>query len=55
MIETFLEWRAQTRGELTEVGVEVEVDGVLDARDDGGQVRCAAGSTGSNATPQAGW
>jgi superfamily I DNA/RNA helicase/RecB family exonuclease len=30
MIETFLAWRAQTRGELTEVGVEVEVDGVLD-------------------------
>ena len=30
MIETFLLWRAQTRGELTEVGVEVDVDGVLD-------------------------
>ncbi|HEY1840337.1 MAG TPA: ATP-dependent DNA helicase [Mycobacterium sp.] len=30
MIETFLAWRAQTRCELTEVGVEVEVDGVLD-------------------------
>jgi superfamily I DNA/RNA helicase/RecB family exonuclease len=30
MIETFLTWRAQTRGELTEVGVEVDVDGVLD-------------------------
>jgi superfamily I DNA/RNA helicase/RecB family exonuclease len=30
MIETFLAWRAQTRGELTEVGVEVEVDGVID-------------------------
>jgi superfamily I DNA/RNA helicase/RecB family exonuclease len=30
MVETFLAWRAQTRGELTEVGVEVEVDGVLD-------------------------
>ena len=30
MIETFLAWRAQTRGELTEVGVEVDVDGVLD-------------------------
>ena len=30
MIETFLVWRAQTRGELTEVGVEVDVDGVLD-------------------------
>ncbi len=35
MIETFLTWRAQTRGELTEVGVEVEIDGVLD----GGNVR----------------
>ena len=31
MIETFLEWRANTRGELTEVGVEVDVDGALDA------------------------
>jgi superfamily I DNA/RNA helicase/RecB family exonuclease len=30
MVEKFLAWRAQTRGELTEVGVEVEVDGVLD-------------------------
>jgi superfamily I DNA/RNA helicase/RecB family exonuclease len=30
MIETFLAWRAQTRGELTEVGVEVDVDGVID-------------------------
>jgi superfamily I DNA/RNA helicase/RecB family exonuclease len=30
MIETFLAWRAQTRGELTEVGVEVDVDGILD-------------------------
>ncbi|MFY9768013.1 MAG: PD-(D/E)XK nuclease family protein, partial [Mycobacterium sp.] len=32
MIQAFLEWRAQTRGELTEVGVEVDVDGVLDER-----------------------
>jgi superfamily I DNA/RNA helicase/RecB family exonuclease len=32
MIQAFLAWRAQTRGELTEVGVEVDVDGVLDAR-----------------------
>ena len=32
MIETFLAWRAQTRGELTEVGVEVDVDGVLDGK-----------------------
>jgi RecB family exonuclease len=30
MIETFLAWRAQTRGELSEVGVEVDVDGVID-------------------------
>jgi superfamily I DNA/RNA helicase/RecB family exonuclease len=30
MIETFLAWRAQTRAELTEVGVEVDVDGVID-------------------------
>lgn len=29
MVEAFLAWRAQTRGQLTEVGVEVEVDGVL--------------------------
>jgi len=32
MLETFLEWRARTRGELTEIGVEVDVDGVLDGR-----------------------
>ncbi|HEX5142556.1 MAG TPA: PD-(D/E)XK nuclease family protein, partial [Mycobacterium sp.] len=29
MLETFAEWRAQTRGELTEVGVEVDIDGEL--------------------------
>jgi superfamily I DNA/RNA helicase/RecB family exonuclease len=32
MVQTFLGWRAQTRSELTEVGVEVDVDGVLDGR-----------------------
>ena len=32
MIQAFLAWRSQTRGELTEVGVEVDVDGVLDGR-----------------------
>ncbi|GFG68683.1 ATP-dependent helicase [Mycolicibacter senuensis] len=30
MIETFLAWRAQTRGELTEVGTEIAFDGVID-------------------------
>ncbi|MCV7260232.1 ATP-dependent helicase [Mycobacterium shimoidei] len=30
MLQAFLGWRAQTRGELTEVGVEVDVDGVVD-------------------------
>ena len=33
MLQAFLAWRAQTRRELTEVGVEVDVDGVLDTRD----------------------
>ncbi|MEB3022654.1 ATP-dependent helicase [[Mycobacterium] crassicus] len=33
MLETFLEWRAATRGELTEVGTEVAFDGVIDAGD----------------------
>src|ERR1700761_8607650 len=32
MIQAFMAWRAQTRGELTEVGVEVDVDGVFDGR-----------------------
>ncbi|MGH3542137.1 MAG: PD-(D/E)XK nuclease family protein, partial [Mycobacterium sp.] len=32
MIQTFLGWRAQSRRELTEVGVEVDVDGVIDVR-----------------------
>ncbi len=36
MIEAFVEWRARTRGELTEVGTEVEVDGTLGAPGDGG-------------------
>jgi RecB family exonuclease len=31
VIETFLAWRTQTRGELTEVGTEVAFDGVIDA------------------------
>ncbi|OBI36839.1 ATP-dependent DNA helicase [Mycobacterium sp. E1386] len=41
MIEAFVEWRAQTRGVLTEVGVEVEIDGILATSDDGdgGDVR----------------
>ena len=40
MVRAFVEWRAQTRGELTEVGVEVDVDGVLGTpREGGGQVR----------------
>jgi superfamily I DNA/RNA helicase/RecB family exonuclease len=30
MIQAFLEWRAHTRGELTEVGVEVDIDGAVD-------------------------
>ncbi|MEO6794308.1 MAG: ATP-dependent DNA helicase [Mycobacterium sp.] len=33
MIETFLEWRARTRGRFTEVGVEVAFDGVIEAGD----------------------
>jgi RecB family exonuclease len=32
MIQAFLEWRTQTRRELTEVGVEVDVDGILDGQ-----------------------
>jgi superfamily I DNA/RNA helicase/RecB family exonuclease len=36
MIQTFLAWRAQTRHELTEVGVEVDVDGVLDGQSGAG-------------------
>ena len=43
MIQAFAEWRAQTRSELTEVGVEVDVDGVLRNPHDGegrvGQIR----------------
>jgi len=40
MVQAFTEWRAQTRGALTEVGVEVEIDGTLGTpRTDGGEVR----------------
>ncbi|OMC54881.1 ATP-dependent DNA helicase [Mycobacterium sp. IS-836] len=43
MIRAFVEWRAQTRAELSEVGVEVDVDGALPAPRDnarrGGEVR----------------
>ncbi|WP_297773536.1 ATP-dependent DNA helicase [Mycobacterium sp.] len=38
MLEAFIEWRARTRGALTEAGVEVEIDGTLETGD-GGQVR----------------
>jgi len=37
MLSTFAQWREQTRSELTEVGTEVDVDGVLDC--DGTDVR----------------
>jgi RecB family exonuclease len=42
MLTAFLEWRAQTRHELTEVGTEVDVDGVVapsDAEQPGVRVR----------------
>ena len=43
MVEAFVEWRAHTRGELTEVGTEVEVDGTLgtprDGAGQGGDIR----------------
>ena len=40
MVQAFVEWRTQSRRELTEVGVEVDVDGVLGVRrEDGGEVR----------------
>ncbi|OBK49903.1 ATP-dependent DNA helicase [Mycobacterium sp. 1081908.1] len=39
MVAAFVQWRAQTRGELTEVGVEVGVDGTLTAPRDGGEIR----------------
>jgi RecB family exonuclease len=35
MLATFAQWRAQTRHELTEVGTEVDVDGVLTHPDPG--------------------
>lgn len=38
MLEAFIEWRAQSRGALTEVGVEVEIDGTV-ATENGGEVR----------------
>ncbi len=33
MIQAFVAWRSRTRRELSEVGVEVDVDGVLDTHD----------------------
>src|ERR1700739_3108089 len=40
MVAAFVEWRAQTRGELTEVGTEVDIDGTLEtALGDGGGIR----------------
>ena len=53
MLSTFAQWRAQTRHELTEVGTEVDVDGVLDCRGGSPRCGCAAASTGSSATARA--
>lgn len=40
MLATFLKWRSDTRGELTEVGTEIDVDGVVAGGDgDGPGVR----------------
>ncbi|MDD4867131.1 MAG: ATP-dependent DNA helicase, partial [Mycobacterium sp.] len=39
MLEAFVEWRARTRGELTEVGVEIVLDGILELREAGGETR----------------
>ncbi|MFC7672667.1 PD-(D/E)XK nuclease family protein [Mycolicibacterium sp. GCM10028919] len=36
MLSAFAQWRAQTRGELTEVGTEIEVDGVVTPVDGNG-------------------
>lgn len=36
MVSAFLQWRAASRSELTEVGVEVEVDGVIEPPDANG-------------------
>ncbi|MGK2880927.1 MAG: ATP-dependent helicase [Mycobacterium sp.] len=33
MLRTFVQWRQHSRGELTEVGTEVDVDGVISAAD----------------------
>ncbi|BBZ37918.1 DNA helicase [Mycobacterium conspicuum] len=40
MVQAFVQWRTESRAELTEVGVEVDVDGVLGVRrGEGGEVR----------------
>ena len=40
MVAAFVEWREQTRGELTEAGTEVDVDGTLGTpRGEGGGIR----------------
>ena len=39
MLSAFALWRAQTRHELTEVGTEVDVDGVLESEDEQPAVR----------------
>ncbi len=39
MVSAFVQWRAHTRQELTEVGTEVDVDGLLESEDDQPAVR----------------
>ena len=39
MLSAFAQWRAQTRHQLTEVGTEVDVDGLLESEDEQPAVR----------------
>ena len=55
MLSTFAQWRAQSRHELTEVGTEIDVDGVVGPATTAPGFACAGAWTGWNATARAGW
>lgn len=56
MLAAFVAWRSATRHELTEIGTEIDVDGlIVTPATTAPECGCVGGSTGSSAMPRAAW